>query len=731
MRLRRRASLSAALVLAILFVEACRASAADAVVVSATPVRNVQWRPPGARVTYSKTIPLSDPPVDALYEYNPETRTETLLLNPADPVRRTDEARRLWSLEGAQWSPTGRALLASGSNDLWLVPLEPGPARRLTNDALVEAHPRFSPDGRQVAFVRENNLHIVDLESGVVTAMTRDGSETILNGTLDWVYGEEFRELTGTGRAFEWSPDGRALVSLRLDQSRVPVHPLVDFVATHPKVESQRYPKVGDHNAIPSVFAVSVGSSPASPRAMALPAGAEYVLPEFHWAPDGNTVHVMTLNRAQNEVAVLAWSPETGDAPRAILTERSAAWLNLHEGPRFVQDGREFLWLSERDGWFHAYRYDRTGNVLGPVTRGPWQIEPAQGHTWSGHPFECDPTGEWMYFAATEADPRERQLYRTRLDGSAFERLTPEPGTHSQRLSPDGRYLLDRFSSVAQPPVVRLLQADGSPVAVLHQPETKSAPDVPAGEFLELTAADGARLHARLYKPPNFDPSRKYAVIVDVYGGPQVQLVTNRWSPPGPLQRRLLDEGFLLWSLDNRGSWGRGRDWETSIAGNLGARELADQLEGINYLKSLPFVATDRVGLRGWSYGGYMTLYALTHAPSVFRCGVAGAPVSDWKFYDTIYTERYMKTPAENQDGYRQSSPLAAVDKLSVPLLLIHGTADDNVHIQNSMAFLDAAIAAGRPCELHIQPGQRHGFGGEPSVRFLNDRIVEFFKRHL
>ena len=292
--------------------------------------------------------------------------------------------------------------------------------------------------------------------------------------------------------------------------------------------------------------------------------------------------------------------------------------------------------------------------------------------------------------------------------------------------------MLENFSSVTQPPSIRLRRADGALVATLDQRENRWKDFAEArAEFHEVTAADGTNLFARLTKPADFNPARKYPVVVYVYGGPHAQLVHDQWSPVSGRDQLLAQEGFLVWSLDNRGSWGRGHAWETAIYQNLGARELADQLAGVAYLKLLPFVDTNRFGIWGWSYGGYLTLYALTHSPDTFKAGIAGAPVTDWKFYDTIYTERYMCTPKENPDGYKTSSPLAAADKLKAKLLVIHGTSDDNVHMQNSMNFLDALVKAGRPYELQIQPGQSHGFGGEAATRFVTEALVDFFKRNL
>jgi len=412
------------------------------------------------------------------------------------------------------------------------------------------------------------------------------------------------------------------------------------------------------------------------------------------------------------------------------MTERDPYWINSLVPPHFLANGQQFLWLSERDGWYHLYLFDRKGELLKQLTRGDWEIErPTFVGTAS---MGIDEKGGWFYFPATEKEPRERQLYRVRLDGNGFEPLTREPGTHSLDLSPNGRYLIDRFSAMDHPPEIRLLRADGSLLTTLEKPVDHRAEYVLAKtEFLEVKASDGATLYAKLVKPADFDPQKKYPVIVDVYGGPQVQVVQNRWGVTGLLDHLLAQEGFLIWSLDNRGSAARGHAWESAIFKYMGQRELADQLAGVSYLKSLPYVDPARIGIWGWSYGGYMTLYALTHAPGVFKCGVAGGPVTDWKFYDSIYTERYMRTPKENPDGYKSVSPLEAADQLKGSVLIIHGADDDNVHMQNTMNFIGALVKSQKPFELYIQPGEKHGFASPAARLYLDERLLEFFKRQL
>ncbi|MGH9455539.1 MAG: prolyl oligopeptidase family serine peptidase, partial [Terriglobia bacterium] len=378
----------------------------------------------------------------------------------------------------------------------------------------------------------------------------------------------------------------------------------------------------------------------------------------------------------------------------------------------------------------HLYRYSSDGHLLNELGSGHWMIDiPIFQNV---RTVQVDGKQAWVYFISTAKDVRERHIYRIHLDGTGLTRITRDDGVHGLDLSPDGQYILDNFSNVDTPPQTLLLKSEGALVTTLTK--TVSHLDeynLSSTEFLTIKANDGARLYARLVKPVDFNPRRKYPVLIDVYGGPHVQIIQNRFGATSWLDDFLAERGYIIWSLDNRGSWGRGHAWETPIFENMGQHELDDQLAGVDYLKSLPYVDASRIGIFGWSYGGYMTLYSLTHAPGVFKCGIAGAPVTDWKFYDSIYTERYMRTPQENPAGYKTSSPLEAASHLRAKLLLIHGTSDDNVHMQNSMQFDEALIKSGMPFDLYIQPGERHGFGKRDSRMYLEKRLVQFIQANL
>ncbi len=675
----------------------------------------LSWRPGGKQLTFIRPPAQEKGSVSTLCAYDLASHTETVLYRPTVGKEKLD-------LSSYQWSPRGDAILIEGENDLWLLDPHTGGLRKLTQDGKAKEVPAFSPAGDRIGFVKKHDLYALEVKTGAVRQLTHDGSDTIYNGRLDWVYEEEMANRS-TARAYEWSPDGKRIAYLRLDDRPVPEYPITDYLATHVSLIHERFPQAGDHNPGASLHVVALDDASEKPARMALdPKQVEYFGPTFTWTPDGAAVCFLALNRAQTDVAVHRWEPRTGN-DRVLFVEHDAYWVNSLDPPHFLKGGGTFLWVSERDGWQHIYLYTAEGKLVRQITRGAWMVD---------GPIFQDAHENWLYFAATNPDPRERQIYRIHLDGNGMERITPEPGSHTLDLSPDGRFLVDLFSTPDTPPVAHLLNSNGTLAATIDAPANHLA-DYALGtrEYLELKAPDGATLYAQLLKPAGFDPQRKYPVIVDVYGGPHVQLVEKRWDGGSLYEQLLAENGFLLWTLDNRGSWGRGHAWESAIFENMGKHELEDQLTGVEYLKSLPYVDGSRLGIRGWSYGGYMTLYALTHAPDVFKCGAAGAPVTDWKFYDSIYTERYMRTPQENPAGYKSASPLEAATNLTAKLLIIHGTSDDNVHMQNTINFLDALIRAGKPYEFHLQPGQKHGFQGDAPRIYVDQRILDFFKGNL
>jgi dipeptidyl-peptidase-4 len=691
---------------------------------SGTLPSRLQWHPDGKRLTFLRRSGEAS----SLYALDVTKGETTLLLDAAKAVIPGEKPRPL-PLASASWLPDGHTLLVPATGDVFTLDLRTAAVRALVQTPETEEYAEASPDGTRVAFVRKSDLWVVDVATGRETRLTQGGSDTLLNGKLDWVYEEELS--SRSGQAFQWSPDSRAIAYLQLDQSRVPTFPIVDFVPVRNEVEWQRYPKAGAPNAIVRLGVVGLekDATPGPERLVSFTPDDVYVLPQLGWTPDSRQVAFQHLNRAQSELDLrllpVPSSPrEPLGTPRTVLTERSKTWLNTFGAPRFLKDGRRFLWLSERDGFAHLYVCDIAGGCRA-VTQGPWMVDGRVPFGGSGPGYVLDERSGFVYFTATEKDPRERHLYRIRLDGTGRTRLTREDGTHRAVVSPDGRFYADTWSDARTPPRVWLTSQDATKRFIIEENANPPILGFERGtlEYVEVKAKEGTTLYATLLKPADFDPAKRYPVILSIYGGPHAQTVTNAWESTSPFKQLLASHGFLVWSLDNRGMAARGMAFETAIHHDLGRVELEDQLAGVEYLKSLPFVDPGRIGITGWSYGGYLTLYAVTNAPGVFKAAVAGAPVADWKNYDSIYTERYMGTPETNPKGYDASSPLQKAAQLDADLLLIHGSADDNVHFANTMSFVAALVKAGKPYSLDVHPRQLHGFRPKED-RVARDRAV-------
>jgi len=679
------------------------------------PLTGVEWHPDGQRFTYLQATETGKPA--DLWAYTLASGERERLIE-GTAVCTGDEGEKPVPLEGYRWSRDGVRVYLHHAGALWAYRLADRSLTRLLSDLDSDVPPHPSPSGDRLAFLRAGNLWVLDRETGDLRALTEDGNSHLLNGKLDWVYWEELGHRR-TWRAFEWSPRGRSIAFLRLDQSRVPEYPLVDVMSVHPPVTLQRYPKAGDPNATAALRIVAAADGRLLAEHLEED-DAFYLGPSLAWAPDGHGVTYTRLSRDQRHLELRLLEPTLG-TDRLLLTERDPHWLNQIGPPVFLPDGT-FLWSSERSGHAHLYRYSLEGECLHAVTEGKWQVEAVHGVAEG-----------YVYFTGTGEDARERHLYRARTHGDVeLERLTPAAGVHETNLQPSGAWVLVTARTPEAPAVTQLLRTDGTRHATVHQPDPEWREyDWAQSEFVDVTADDGTVLHGRLLKPADFDPSRHYPVVVHVYGGPHAQVVRKSWAGSDPLDQLLTQAGILVWKLDNRGAWGRGHAFEVPVDRRMGETELRDQLAGVEYLKSLPYVNPERLGITGWSYGGYLTLYALTHSPDVWRCGVAGAPVTDWKLYDSIYTERYMGTPAENPEGYRAASPLTAAEHLAAPLLLVHGTDDDNVQLQNTLQFVEALSRHRKPYELLLQPQQKHGFTGESVRTYTHERMVEFFVRHL
>jgi dipeptidyl-peptidase-4 len=563
-------------------------------------------------------------------------------------------------------------------------------------------------------------LYTLDIASKRETRLTTGGSDTLRNGGLDWVYPEEL----DLGTAYWWSPDSKSIAYLQFDLSREPLYPHEDSRGPRAIFEPQRYPQAGDNNADVRVGVVAAtGGSTRWTQASGT--HDDSLIARVGWMPDSRNVYVVRTNRVQNRLELLSVAAGSGKAAR-ILEETDKYWVNVQEDPVFVSGGKQFLWLSERDGFRHIYLCSVDGKPLQQLTRGSWEVTGIAG---------VDEGAGRVYYTASETSPLERQFYSvgytSGTTGEGKKQLSSGSGTHTIAMGPGGHYYLDTFSSVSSPPRTTLHAGDGSELSVYREQNRRIIDEyeILPTALVNFKTPDGTLLYARLIRPAGFDAAHKYPAVVLVYGGPTAQGVRDGWMG-ADLDQVLAHEGFVVWQVDNRGSSGRGHAFETPVFRKFGATELADQVAGVDYLVSLGFVDRARVGIRGWSYGGFMTLNAMLNAPEVFRAGIAGAPVTDWLNYDTIYTERYMGLPKDNPDGYKNTALPQQAKNLKGKLMIAHNLEDDNVLFQNTVQMIDALERAGQHFEMQVYTQKTHAVTGAED-RQLNAAMLGFFERNL
>ncbi len=613
------------------------------------------------------------------------------------------------------------ALVFDFDNDLYHHELGGAQVTRLTRTPAAEQEVSFSPDGRLVAFVRDHDLHVVSVDRPQARALTTDGDDAVRNGVLDWVYQEEIYG-RGNFRGYWWSPDSTRIAFLRLDGSEVPEFTIVDHIEYHPEVERWSYPKAGDPNPVVRLGIAGAAGGGAAWVDLDAYDGSQPLIVGVGWTPDGARVVYQVQDREQTWLDLNVADPQSGE-PTTLLRETTEAWVNVNGPPRWLADG-SFLWLSERSGWKHLYHYRADGTLVRQITSGEWEVRRLHG---------ADEETGWIYWSGTERSPVGSDAYRVRLDGSGLARLTARPGTHRVQFNPGFTRYIDTWSTLAVPPQVRLHAADGAERRVIDANEATvlAKYDLSAPELLQVPNRDGFLMEAVMIKPPDFDPARRYPVYQHVYGGPHVQRVRDGWSGSTYLFWQLLArQGVIVWVLDNRTASGKGAVSTWPVYEDFGASELRDIEDGLDWLAAQPYVDPDRIGIEGWSYGGFMVSYALTHSDR-FAMGIAGGSVTDWRDYDTIYTERYMRTPQNNPEGYRRSAPRFAAADLSGALLLVHGTLDENVHMQNTLQFAYALQQAGKRFEMMLYPRSRHRLGGLDLKLHRHTMMLDFVLRHL
>ena len=634
----------------------------------------------------------------------------------------SDEARRA-SRARFVWNEKRTALLLGVAGDLYQYDIGSDKAARLTFTPGDEDDPSFSPDGTLVAFTRAHDLYVVALADQRERRLTTDGSDDLLNGKLDWVYQEEVYG-RGNYKAYWWSPDSRSLAYLQFNEKNVPKYTLVDDIPYRPTVETWHHPKAGDPN--PTVKLGTVRVSGAAPRFLDLDryTPIEFLIVDVAWTPDSKQVAFQVQDREQRWLDLDFGNPTSGEV-KPLFRETTKAWVDNLGPPRWLKDG-SFLWFSEKSGWKHLYHYKADGTLIRQVTDGRWEARTFHG---------VDEAKGQVYFSGTERSHIAPDVYRVPLGGGAPVRLSKAEGSHSANFNPSFSIYVDTWSDAATPTQVRLYKADGSELRVLDENKAAAARvaeyRISKPEFLKVRTRDGFEMEAMLIKPPGFDPKRRYPVYQQTYGGPHAPQVANRWGGSGAMYHQMLaQKGILVWICDNRSASGKGAESTWANYKRLGESELADIEDGLDWLKKQPWVDGSRIGINGWSYGGFMVSYALTHSKS-FAMGIAGGTVADFRDYDSIYTERYMLMPQNNPDGYKETAPRFAAKNLHGNLLLVHGAIDDNVHPQNTMQFAYELQKAGKPFRLMLYPKSRHGVSDPALVKHMRAMMLDFITENL
>ncbi len=703
--------------------------------------RGVRISPDSTRVTFLRGKE-TDPLQMDLWEYNLADGEMRLLVDSVALVAGDEslseeelarrERLRIVGQRGIvsyHFAPDGNRLLFPLNGDLFLYDLDDGATRQLTDTGAGETDPKFSSTGRYVSFVRDQDLYAIDLESFEELRLTRDGGGLIRNGMAEFIAQEEMDRYTG----YWWAPDDSAVAFIRVDETPVQVAERFEIYAQEFKVYEQRYPATGTPNVVVRLGVIAPDGTGL--RWMDTGEETDIYLPRVDWFPDGEFLAVQRQARNQKTLDLLKVDAQSGES-RVLLTETSDTWINLHNGLAFLESRPVFIWSSERSGHAHLYLYSNGGELIRRLTSGDWDV--ADGARARSALLHVDEGRGRIFVTGTLDSPTERNIYEVALAGDTKPRRVSElPGWHQADFADNGEWYVDSFSNAVTPPQLSLHRADGSRIAFIednrldeshpYHPYLASRPSI---EFGTLEADDGQALHYRMLKPADFDAGRRYPVVVYVYGGPMGQNVTNVWGVG--FNEILARHGFIVFTVDNRGTGFRGTAFDAPLYRRMGKVEVADQMVGVDYLKSLDFVDPDRIGIWGWSYGGYMTLMSLFTQPAVFAAGVSGAPVTDWTLYDTHYTERYLGTPQDNPDGYKASGVFPYAKDLAAPLLLVHGMADDNVLFTNSTKLMKALQDDGRPFDLMTYPGSKHGLTRVPVTgQHVYSHILRFFRQHL
>jgi dipeptidyl-peptidase-4 len=696
-------------------------------------VRSLKVSPDGARVTFLRGREDNQFQLD-LWEYNLKDKTthrlvDSQILVPNEQLSDAEKARRererTASLKGIlsySWSPDGKQLLVPIAGNLYLIDVsKPDAARMVASGNVLD--PKISPKGRYVSFVRDQNLFVIDLSNGKEKQLTTDGKGTVHNGEAEFVAQEEMSQTTG----YYWAPDDSAIAYKRYDEAPVPVVRRFEIFADRTEVVEQRYPAAGDPNVLVQLKIVALGDGAI--RNVDLGANQDIYLVRADWSSDAKALLFQRQSRDQKTLELISVDAATL-AQRVLITETSPTWVSIFDDLRFLGNGKGFVWSSERSGRKHLYLYDMNGKLLHPISKGEWGIDRL---------LALDEKTGRVFVQSNRDAVVDSQTYALKLDGSSADkpaRITQGDGWHDSSFARNGEVFVDTYSDPSTPPQVSIRRPDGAMISWLEHNELNASH--PYGKYLDahlkteygtLKAKDGQTLYYSIIKPSNFSAVKKYPVYLSTYGGPHSQHVSRKWG--NFFDQYMAQQGFVVWRLDNRGSFRRERAFTDANYKQLGRVEVEDQLTGIEWLGQQSFVDAKRIGVFGWSYGGFMTLRLLAEASDKIAMGVSVAPVTDWSLYDTHYTEQFMGMPKENAAGYEYSGVYSHLDGLKSPLLLMHGMADDNVLFTNTTRMIDALVKRNVHFELMTYPGGKHGIAGRAPQRHVYGNIEAFFKKNL
>ncbi|MCW8834121.1 MAG: S9 family peptidase [Colwellia sp.] len=703
--------------------------------------KSLKISPDGSRVTYLQGKEDNLNTYD-LWEYNLASKENKLLVDSqelfsgtevlSDEEKARRERQRVYGfgIMEYKFSSDGSALLFPLNGDIYYYNLAEKSAKRLTQTDAFETDVKFSPKGNFVSFIRNENIFVLNIANGEETQLTKDGgSNNIKNGMSEFVAQEEMDRMTG----YWWSPNEKHIAFLRVDETPVQTVIRNEIYAEKIKLIEQRYPATGTNNVDIQLAVTDIKGKKTRFVKLDKAQGEnenDFYIPRVQWLPDSKNLSYQWQSRNQKILKLKTYNLKKRKQ-KTLLTEQSDHWINLHHDLHFLRDNKSFIWASERDGYKHLYHFTNSGKLINQLTQGNWVVDAIK---------HIDEDKGLIYFTGRADTPLERHLYRVPLNGKSPEhvaRISKRNGFHSINFSQDSKTYIDSFSNINTPKQVSLHKVNGEHLTWLAENKVDEthpiAPyykDLIQPKFGTLTSSDGeATLYYKLYKPKNMAPGKKYPVIVNVYGGPHAQRVRNIWQG-ADFTQYMLQQGYIVFQLDNRGSNYRGTAFEFPIYEELGQVEVDDQITGVKHLHTLPFVDKERIGIYGHSYGGYMALMTMFKAGDYFKAGVSGAPVTDWLLYDTHYTERYLNHPKANAQGYEQSSVFPYIAGLNGPLMVYHGMADDNVLFTNTTKLIKALQDENKQFELMTYPGSKHSMRGKKVKVHLNNTIMNFFNRH-